>query len=316
MVQLGHALTELSPPVKGLFVYSSNPLSVAPDTTRVKAGLEREDLFTVVHEQFLTPTARYADLLLPATTSFENHDLYIGYGHFYMGRVEPVIPAQGEAVSNFDLFQTLAQKMGYSDPPFLQTIEERINNYLTSVQELPEQQKKESLLPGEIVPSRLIDTGGDFSKFEQYRFRFSANSGDPNTPHIPCLLPREEVDDPNLKSRYPFLLITPPMKDMLNSTFGERYQDKAGVLMIHPQDAEAQNIQEGMRVEIFNGRGKNIRTATISENTQPGLLVLEGIYWENEFSQMTSVNELTSQKTTDLGGGGTFHEVRVNIRAV
>ncbi|MBF0287405.1 MAG: molybdopterin-dependent oxidoreductase [SAR324 cluster bacterium] len=316
MVQLGHALTELSPPVKGLFVYNSNPLSIAPDTTRVKAGLEREDLFTVVHEQFLTPTARYADLLLPATTSFENHDLYTGYGHFYMGRVDPVIPPQGEAVSNFDLFQTLAQKMGYTDAPFLQTIDDRIESYAASIKEIPEKQKKEGLVSGEIIRSDIINHGGDFSQFGQYRFNFSVKSRDPNIPRIPCILPRHEFDDPNLKSRYPFQLITPPMKDMLNSTFGERYCNEAGTLMIHPLDAEAHSIQEGMLIEVFNGRGRNIRKAAISTNTQPGLLILEGIYWENESSQMTSVNELTSQQTTDLGGGGTFHEARVNIRKV
>ena len=105
MVQLGDALTRLRPPIKGLFVYNSNPLSVAPDTSRVRAGMAREDLFTIVHEQFLTPTARYADLLLPATTSFENSDLYTGYGHFYLQRVATVLPVKGEASAILNSFK-------------------------------------------------------------------------------------------------------------------------------------------------------------------------------------------------------------------
>ncbi len=112
MVQLGDALTRLTPPVKALFVYSSNPLSVAPDASQVRKGLAREDLFTVVHEQFLTPTARYADLLLPATTSFENCDVYTGYGHFQMGRVEPVIPRPRRSPEQLRLVPAPCRKDG------------------------------------------------------------------------------------------------------------------------------------------------------------------------------------------------------------
>ncbi len=312
MVQLGDALTKLTPPVKALFVYSSNPLSVAPDASRVRQGLEREDLFTVVHEQFLTPTARYADLLLPATTSFENHDVYTGYGHFQMGRVEPVIPARGEALSNFDLFQRLAEKMGYDEEPFRQTIGERLDDYIGTLRGIPDVVRTEGLQPGVTVTSDNLESAGNYSKFQGKRFQFAPPHVDPPVPQV---LPNREFANAELQERFPLRLITPPMLGLLNSTFGERFPKEIGTVMIHPQDADARGLKPGQLVEVFNGRGQNRRTLVISEDTQPGLVVMQGIYWENDSSGMTGVNDLTSQQTTDLGAGGTFHEALVEVRS-
>ncbi|MBW2541887.1 MAG: molybdopterin-dependent oxidoreductase [Deltaproteobacteria bacterium] len=311
MVQLGDALTVLAPPVKALFVYSSNPLSVAPDASRVRKGLAREDLFTVVHEQFVTPTARYADLLLPATTSFENCDVYTSYGHFQLGRVEPVIPARGEALSNFDLFQRLAAKMGYDDAPFRQSIGERLDSYIGTLQGLPNAVRKEGLRPGATITSDEVAFAGNYSRFERGRFRFAPQHVEPAVPRV---LPSREFADAELEARYPLRLITPPMLGLLNSTFGERFPKWIGTLMMHPRDAEARNLSAGETVEVFNGRGYNRRTLAISEDAQPGLVVAQGIYWENDASESTGVNDLTSQQTTDLGGGGTFHESLVDVR--
>jgi anaerobic selenocysteine-containing dehydrogenase len=138
MIHLGHALTALEPPVHALFVYNANPASVNPDGALVRRGLAREDLFTVVHEQVMTPTARYADLLLPATTFLENRDIYSAYGHFYLGVTEPVIDPVGEARSNFDLFQGLARKMGFTDRAFFQSCDQRIADYLDGMPGLPD----------------------------------------------------------------------------------------------------------------------------------------------------------------------------------
>ncbi len=313
MVKLGQALTDTEPPVKALFVYSSNPLSVAPDSGRVRRGLQREDLFTIVHEQFYTPTTRYADLLLPATTSFENEDIYMGYGHFQMGRIEPVIEPRGEAISNFDLFQTLARKMGFSDAAFRQTASERISTYLPAISGLPEKHRAEGIKVGDIITSDLFDVGGDFSSFDGDKFRFSVDSGDLEVPAIPCLLPNKEFDDIEITKQFPFAMITPPNSELLNSTFGERYPDKTGVVLIHPDDAAALGIKDGDRSKISNGRGSNIRLAKVSDKTQQGLLVAEGIYWANDASNHSGINDLTSQEITDLGEGGTFHESRVKI---
>ncbi len=316
MVRLGEALNRAIPPVMGLFVYSSNPLSVAPDSSQVRKGLARQDLFTIVHEQFLTPTTRYADLLLPATTSFENEDIYMGYGHFYMGRIEPVISPRGEAISNFDLFQTLARKMGFNDAVFHESASDRIDTYLPAISGLPEKYMSEGIQAGDVIVSDLMQAGGDFSQFNGKRFRFSVPSSNNAVPAIPCLIPNSELDDADLEQRFPFALIAPPNSELLNSTFGERYTNKIGEVLIHPEDAKAGDISDGDRVRISNGRGSNIRLAKVTDKTQPLLLVAEGIYWENEGLNPSGINDLTSQEITDLGEGGTFHESRVTIAKV
>lgn len=316
MVRLGEALNDLSPPVKSLFVYSSNPLSVAPDSSQVRRGLSREDLFTIVHEQFHTPTTQYADLLLPATTSFENEDIYMGYGHFSMGRIEPVIAPRGEAISNFDLFQTLARKMGFDNPVFEQTAAERIDTYTPAISGLPKKYLNDGIPAGEIITSDLKAAGGDFSQFGGNKFKFSVPPANANVASIPSLLPNTEFDNVELASSHPFFLITPPNSELLNSTFGENFTDKVGEVLIHPDDAESNGICDGDQVKIYNGRGSNVRIARVSDKTQPALLVAEGIYWQNNASNQSGVNDLTSQAITDIGEGGTFHESRVGITKV
>ncbi len=314
MIQLGHALTALNPPVKGLIVYNSNPLSVCPDGAMVREGLMREDLFCVVHEQVLTPTARYADLLLPATTFLENRDIYTGYGHFYLGVVDPVIPPVGEARSNFDLFQSLALKMGFTDPPFYQTCDERIIDYVTGMEGIPEGVSIPEIVGGDYICSSLCNREGSLFADYKSKFQFCANFH-PDEPPIPCLTAGGEFDDPGLQSRYPFQLITPPHMDLLNSTFGEAHTDKMGEVLIHPEDASAHNICDGEHVKIENFRGSTQRIAKVTTDTQKGLLVAEGVFWQNS-SALSAINDLTSQKTTDMGGGATFHESRVAILLV
>ncbi len=310
MLHLGRALTVLKPPVQCLFVYNSNPLSVAPDGASVRRGLERDDLFTIVHEQVMTPTARFADLLLPATTSFENRDIYTAYGHFYLGLTHPVIEARGEALSNFELFQTLARKMGYSEPPFRQTLEERILDYLDDMVGIPGGLAPTSVGSGEWVRSTLVDLP---EADDGQKFSFAKRIENPAVPVIACLKPTEEFDDPDRQVRFPLRLITPPNSRLLNSTFGDQYSEETGKLLIHPADASSRKIKNGDRVRLKNGRGSTVRKARVNNDTQQGLVVAEGIYWENSQTDWTGINDLTSQKTTDLGEGSTFHESLVEI---
>jgi anaerobic selenocysteine-containing dehydrogenase len=311
MVRLGEALTRLTPPVRALLVYSSNPLSVAPDASQVRDGLKREDLFTVVHEQVMTPTARYADLLLPATTAFENEDIYTGYGHFYLSRTSPVIEPRGEAISNFTLFQTLARKMGFNDEAFEDTEADRINRYTPGIHGLPDAVRS-GIPSGTVIASDYQQSAGDFSQYGTSRFRFSVASADPGVPTIPQLLPNTEFDDAALQQRFPYQLIAPPNGDLLNSTFGERHPQEIGEVLIHPEDAAREGISTRDRVVLANDRGKHRRRARVTAQTQIGLLVAEGIYWEDDEFQ-TGINDLTSQAITDLGEGGTFHESRVRL---
>lgn len=314
MAHLGHALTALTPPVKMLMVYGCNPLSVAPDSSMVRKGLSRDDLFTVVHEQVMTPTARYADLVLPATTFLENMDMYQGYGHFYCGMVDAVISPVGEAKSTFDFYQELAETLGLRDYPFKQKPEDRLKAYVGSMEGIGAKNLADNGLPqGWICSTRRRVEEPAASRFG-HRFTFvAADSTAPATP--PTLLEPGEFAEKDYLLRYPLELIIPPHMDLLNSTFGERFQEKLGELLIHPDDAERYGVTEGDLVELFNHRGQNRRIARVSKKTQPGLVVAEGLFWDRE-DNPSSINDLTSQKLTDLGEGPTFHESRIAIRVV
>ena len=315
MIQLGHALTVLAPPVKGLFVYNSNPLSVCPDGAMVRRGMMREDLFTVVHEQVMTPTACYADLLLPATTFLENRDIYTSYGHFYMGVVEPAVSPVAETMSNFDLFQNLAERMGFEDAPFKQSCDERIVDYLSDMEGIPSDVSIPEVMEGGYILSSRANQTGSLLADHQSKFQFSSGFS-PQEPGIPCLIAGGEFDDVDMQSRFPFLLITPPHMDLLNSTFGERYPDKPGELLIHPQDAAASNIDDGESLILENYRGWTTRVARLTEDTQRGLLVAEGVFWQSSSPEGNAINDLTSQNLADMGGGATFHESRVRLKKI
>jgi len=315
MAHLGHALTALTPPVKLFMVYNCNPLSVAPDASMVRQGLLRDDLFTVVHEQVMTPTARYADLLLPATTFLENRDLYTGYGHFQFGVVNPVIPAQGETRSNFQFYQALAQKLGFTEEPFLQSEEDRLAAYIETIEGLPEDF---CYRPGEFsgwITSTRKRLGTSVKEHWNYTYSFAAETGDDISP-IPRLQKAVEFADKDLCSRLPFSLITPPHMDLLNSTFGERYLGKIGEVLIHPDDAAHYAIKDGDRLKLSNFRGETERIAVVTDATRRGLLVAAGLFWEIPGGSAAGINDLTSQKLTDIGEGPTFHESRVAIEVV
>ncbi|MBM9605897.1 molybdopterin-dependent oxidoreductase [Desulfopila inferna] len=311
MVQLGNCLTSANPPVKMLMVYNANPLSVTPDSGLVRQALANEELFTVVHEQVMTPTAKYADLLLPATTFLENRDLYTGYGHFYLSVVDPVIEPLGEAKSNFVFYQELAEKFGYDDPPFRQTLDQRMTAYLETLAGLPDCINIKDMKNGEAIRSTRWSGGEPLFSPEKGRYTFIQDQ-DPSLPRTACLLEGDEFDNADYPARFPFKLITPPHMDLLNSTFGERYEGHPGEVIIHPQDAEECGVQDKELITLYNNRGWNRRKAKISDTTRKGLLVAEGIFWQYD-NHPSGVNDLTSQKLTDMGGGGTFHESRVAV---
>lgn len=312
MIHLGQALNSLAPPVKAILVYNSNPFSVAPDGSMVRQGLAREDLFTVVHEQVMTPTARYADLVLPATTFVENKDLYTAYGHFHLGVVEPVIEPQGEAISNFELFQTLAARLGYGDAAFSQSLEERLQSYFDTIAELPQGLTYDAYHAGTYISSRKEGESGCPFDGQDHPFRFASDL--PGDQKLPVLTPAAEFDNPDLKARFPLRLITPPNDKLLNSTFGERYPGNPGTVLIHPDDAATASIEDGASLRLYNHRGSLTRRACVSTDTQPGLVVAEGIYWPAADAD-GGINDLTSQQCSDVGGGAIFHESLVAVEA-
>ena len=309
MNRLGWALNELNdPPVQSLYVYHSNPAAVTPDQNQVLKGLQREDLFTIVHERFMTDTARYADIVLPSTSSLEHSDLYRSYGNYCIQRAKPVIPPVGESKSNWDVFCLLAQKMGFDEPFFRQTADDLIDHLLSIPSTMREGIDQETFSTGRAVEIPLPSGA---------RIRLKTPSGkieilNPRELHpLPCYIPP-------YGGEYPFYLMTAPSLYALNSSFREREdlrkKEKAMFLQMNPVDAEAKGIKEGDSVIAFNQLGEVSFILHITPKVPSGIVVAEGVWWLNHCPGRRSVNALTSQRLTDQGGGSTFYDNTVDVR--
>lgn len=326
MNQLGDVLLTLDPPIRALYVYCSNPAVVAPDTGKVEQGLLREDLFTVVHDLFLTDTTKYADIVLPATSSFENTDLYGSYWHHYIQLQEPVIAPQGESKSNVETFKLLAAAMGFDDDAFRDTEEDMIrqaldfkhNPYLEGVtlEKLKEQrfvklnmEPQQTWLDHLPTPSRKIEL-------------YSATMERAGLPPLPTYVPLVEGYDgerrPGKDTPYPLMFISPPNHNFLNSTFGNveklKALEKGPVLQIHPDDAAARGIADGDEVTVWNDRGSYDVTASVTDKMLPGTVVSQGLWWQQEDGKRTRANALTPDRIADMGGGAVFFSTVVDVK--
>lgn len=311
MCELGRALndTNLTPPVKALYIYSSNPACTAPDQNQVLRGLQREDLFTVVHERFLTDTTRYADIVLPATTSLESEDLYYSYGHYTIQRARAVIPPVGESKSNWQTARLLAKAMHLTDPIFTKTEEDLVEALIASTREawpLP--------LTGEAL-QRLRDSHPvDLPLPEDYKLHFATPSGKIEIQNPRCQPPLPDYLPPH-KNSEPFHLINAPDMRILDSSFNERDELTRGnimTLLIHPEDAAARGLHDGAPVRARNQRGHAHFTLKLSDRVKRGTLVTEGVWWQ-AYTKDGNTNRLTSMRLTDKDGGSTFYDVSIDI---
>ena len=323
MVRLGRALTELDgPPVKALFVYQANPAANIPDQRRVIRGLLREDLFTVVHEQMHTDTADYADILLPATTSFEHLDLYRSYGHYYLQIGRPVIAPLGEARSNWELFRTLAARLGFTEPIFRKTVEELIRDLLTPEHAAVSRIDYDGLAAGDPIRVNVPRDGNPFAagfptpsgKLEFFSRQLAAQG----LSAVPTYVPAVEGFERKTRER-PLQLLTPPAKDFLNTSFGAverlvRAEDKPR-LKIHPSEAAARRIAADCLVRVHNWRGECFLYAEVTPDVPPGVLVAESIWWPKHHPGGKGINQLTSDRLTDLGECSTLHETLVEVES-
>ncbi|MFC4077671.1 molybdopterin-containing oxidoreductase family protein [Salinithrix halophila] len=324
MIHLGDVLLDATPPVTCLFVYTTNPAAVAPSQEKVIRGLLREDLFTVVHELFLTDTARYADLVLPATSHFENLDLYKSYWHLYVQVARPIIQPPGEAWSNYRLFRTLAERMGFTDPCFSDEPEEIIRQALThpdnpclqgiDVDDLMEKGiAKVDLSSSPLFPERLAHPG---EKIALYSERMKRAGLDPLPSYQP--LPEgKDATDP-LDAAHPFMLISPPNHQFLNTSMGNlpplRRMEGQPLLEIHPYDAAALGIEDENPVRVKNERGSCLLTARVTEDVLPGVVVSTGLWWrDNHLDGHGGINRLTPDREADLGGGAVFFSTAVSV---
>lgn len=313
MNQLGNALNTLDdPPVKSLYVYHSNPATIAPDQNAILRGLERDDLFTVVHERFMTDTARYADIVLPATSSLEHSDLYRCYGSYQAQRCGAVIPPVGASKSNWDTFGLLATGMGWDEPFFRQSAEDLIQQLLAE-------------------PNAWRDAGTT----EQLRNGEPVMLTPPSSPRGPWLTPSGRIEIRNHREPEPLPRVLPthaeadglPLRlqpattpHALNSSFYEqdhlRARQDCMILMMNPADAAHRSLHDGATVTAFNQQGAADFTLRVTERVPGGTVVTEGVWWQEFIPGQRGVNALTSQRLTDRAEGSTLYDVAVDVRPV
>ncbi|HEX8922324.1 MAG TPA: molybdopterin oxidoreductase family protein [Pyrinomonadaceae bacterium] len=328
MSQLGDALTKVDDPaVRALYVYNSNPAAVAPDQATVIEGLKREDLFTVVHEQFMTDTSDYADIILPATTQLEHFDLHKAYGHLYLVINEQAIPPLYEAKCNSEVFRLLAERLGFEEACFKDTDEEIARQAISADHAALSGITLEALRARGWMRLNLPETFAPFAegnfptpsgKCELYSETLAALG----LPAVPEFIPPSESKQsaPEMAQHYPLALISPAAHAFLNSSFANLpkhlRQELHPFIEIHPTDAVARGIEDGETVRAFNERGSCELTAVVTTRAREGVVVSPSVWWNKLSPGRVNINQLTSQKLTDMGGGATFYDALVEVERV
>ena len=339
MSQIGDALTARAgdpvldggPPVQALVVYNSNPVAVAPESGKVVQGFAREDLFTVVLEQFQTDTADYADYILPATTQLEHWDIHTSYGHTDVLLNRPAIAPLGECRPNTDVFRALAARMGFADSGpdsacFADTDETLCRTAFADSADsgIPFDTllaQGFAPLPPRFAPEAPFAQGGfptPSGKCELFCQRLADKGQDGLPDHVPNL--ESAVSNPSLAQRFPLAFISPPARNFLNSTFVNvtslRNIEGEPLLELCVADAAQRGIAHGDTVRVFNDRGSYHCTARVSPRARRGVVNGLGVWWRKFGLQGTNVNEVTSQALTDMGGGPTFYDCLVQVERV
>ena len=307
MIKLGEMLTNPERVgVHSLYVFSSNPAITAPNQNVVRKGLMRNDLFTIVHERFFTDTCKYADIILPATTSVEHDDIYNSYGHYTIGTGYKLIDPVGESRSNWQVIAELAKRMGLEDA-FFNLSERELIEQIVHTSSRISKRDQELILNGEPVEMTVP---------ENYKMDFKTPSG-----KIELYNP-QDVEPlirymPPYGDNAPFWLIIGNDIRILDSSFCELdFNDPELMkLRIHPEDAKMYNINDGAEVEIYNDRGSVKIKAYYDDEVQRGTLVTLGVWWQSQSSDPhVAINALTAARPTDQGWGSTFYDVQVHIR--
>jgi anaerobic selenocysteine-containing dehydrogenase len=317
MSTIGRALEEAAPPIRALVVYNSNPVAVAPDSARVARGFAREDLFTVVLEHFLTDTADYADIVLPATTQLEHLDVIKPYGHYYMVANNPAIRPLGEAKPNSEIFRLLARSMGFTDACFQDSDATIAQSALSGDWDFNAVRAQGWKRIGvEKSTARFADGGFDTPSGKVEFFSKAAESQglDPLPDYI---APLEDTRG-DLAHRFPLAMISPPARNFLNSSFVNvaslRASEGEPWLDIHPEDAVSRGVLDESYVRVFNDRGSLELRARVTDRARRGVVVALSVWWKKLARDGKNANELTNGTTlTDLGRAPIFYDCLVQV---
>jgi anaerobic selenocysteine-containing dehydrogenase len=334
MVELGKALNTLSdPPVKALFVYNSNPAAVCPNHNEVVRGLKRSDLFTVVHEQFFTDTTDYADIVLPATTFFEHKDLQKAYGHYFLQVSDQAIEPLGECRANVEVFRALAERMGFKDACFAESIDAMIDGALDSSNPWLEGISRERLQRERQVRLNFRGEGSvgsgqsePFLPFAHGNFRTPSGKAELYSEAIKAqgldavaeFTPPAESRHGEQGTSFPLELLARKADNFLNSSFSNlpsvQTMEETNLLEMHSADARARGISDGERVRVYNHRGEIFLQARVDGAVQAGV-VSARLNWAKLGPGLRNINVLTSEKLSDLGNSATFYSVLVEVES-
>ncbi len=311
--QLGEALTAARPPVRATLVYNNNPVAVCPDSRKVIAGFSREDLFTVVIDHFQTDTADYADIVLPATTQLEHYDVHKSYGHLYVLANNPAIAPVGESLPNSEIFRRLAARLGFDEPCFRDSDEDVCRTAVNGMSwdRLKQAGWQKLELPARFAPFAQGGFPTPSGRCEFYSEWLEKQGVDP----LPFYNPPAEASLGD--ERYPLAFLSPPARHFLNSTFANvarfREFEREPHLEMNSADAAARGIVDGDMVRVFNDRGSYRLRARVNGKPRSGVVVAPSVWWKKFSPDRRNANELTSQRTTDLGRGATFYDCRVQV---
>lgn len=324
MAQLGTALTDrsLAPPVAALVVWSSNPAAIAPSQELVLRGLARDDLFTVVLEQFHTDTTAYADVVLPATTQLEHLDVLWSWGHHYLTISEPAIAPLGEARPNTEIFRLLAKRLGLDDPCFEDTDEQLLADlFREPVAGITlERLRARGWAKVDLGQGPVPHASGGFGTPSGRVELRSAGLGREGLDALPFYDPPAEIDDRELARRFPLCLITPKTHLFLNTTFANGKRQVAAqpkpYVVVNPADARTRGIADGQLVRVYNERGAFSAEARVSDDTRAGVVVAPMGWWNAAWPGERSCQATTPERLTGIRPCPTFNDNRVELRAL
>lgn len=315
-LRLGDALLNLAdPPIRALFIAANNPAVTCPEAGKVRQGLLRDDLFTVVHDPFLTATARYADIVLPATTYLETADFFRGYGAYYAQYAPAAVPPQGEAWSNFRLAQELARRMGLGDAVFREDADAVLARLLDGAKTAAGPLDPDAARSGK--PVSIAPRGGQqfrtpSGRLEFYSAQLAAQGLAPMPDWAPD--PHEERD----AARWPLRLLTAPGYFQSHTAFSGvaflRRREGAPCAILHPAEAARRNLADGARVRLYNERGEAGLVLRVSDEVRPGVVLVPGQRPDGETVAGT-INLLVADRYTDLGEGAVYQSTFLDVEA-
>jgi len=348
-LRLGQALNgemKLDPPLKSLMVWNANPVSQTPESNKIVEGLKREDLFTVVAEHFITDTAAYADIILPATMAAEMDDMILSWGHFYLTYNQKCVEPPGETASNAEIFRRLAKTFGFDDPQFQRSDAEMVEDTLdwtspalagvtmedfkrdgyvhlkvgTPSDRCPHRHGNFPTPSGKVEFKSSAAAGGNFVA-TPFRQLYDAFQGAEPVDPLPSYVPSRERPETNpaLAQKYPLNIVTPKSHGFLNSQYANEDHKVRGqgeqYVLIHPADATSRGIGNGDFIRVFNDRGEFHGDARVTDDTQPGVVVATLGYWRSRNKGGGAVNVISSDQFVNMGHAPSLSDNLVQVEA-